>query len=427
MKPDINQLTMMSKEIKQTISLRDARRLAIRQALLSKSIPLARGIKGAARAIEHLGYVQIDTIAVIERAHHHTLWTRIPDYRPEMIEELLAKDRRVFEYWGHAASYLPMSDYRFYMPRMRAFPRGNGWIKRMYEGHKQVMKEVLARIKREGPLTSSDFKAPQDRKRGTWWDWKPAKTALELLLWRGDLMVSARRNFQRVYDLTQRVLPDSLDTSMPGPAEVARFRVERALSAYGIATEREILDHLHLSSKASDSKEVGSALAGMVRSDEAVRLTVGHSDAPIYYALSRVLDETASLRKDRRHLHLLSPFDNLVIQRRRLERLFGFPYTLECYLPRAKRKYGYFTLPILWGDEFVGRLDPKAERASTTLRIESILFEPGFNEFEKLAPPLAKNIISLARFNSCNRVSLLKVTPGKIKPLLERLLNALIT
>ncbi|MBA7698532.1 hypothetical protein ES703_107210 [subsurface metagenome] len=184
-----------------------ARRLPLHSQLLDGRTKLPKGKEGIAQAIEKLGYVQIDTIAVINRAHHHTLWTRRPDYSPAMLDELQAKDRRVFEYWGHAASYLPMKDYRYYIPRMRAFPWGDGWIKRMHERHKDVMKDVLERITKEGPLGSADFKAPDGKKRGAWWDWKPAKTALELLMWRGDLMVTERRNFQRIYDLTERVLP----------------------------------------------------------------------------------------------------------------------------------------------------------------------------------------------------------------------------
>ena len=225
---------------KTTLSLRSARRIAFRAQLLDGKGRFPSGKKGVARTIEKLGYVQIDTISVIERAHHHTLWTRRQDYDPRMLHELQAVDRRVFEYWGHAASYLPISDYRYYLPLKRDYrnPRSK-WTRQMLEKHGHLMDSVLERIRVEGPLGSRDFEPPPGIKRGTWWDWKPRKTALELLFWRGDLMVRERRNFQRLYDLTERVLPPETDTRIPDEDELGRFLVRRALSAHGVARERE--------------------------------------------------------------------------------------------------------------------------------------------------------------------------------------------
>ncbi|TET23545.1 MAG: winged helix-turn-helix domain-containing protein [Candidatus Stahlbacteria bacterium] len=396
-----------------------ARRLPLHSQLLDGRTKLPKGKEGIAQAIEKLGYVQIDTIAVINRAHHHTLWTRRPDYSPAMLDELQAKDRRVFEYWGHAASYLPMKDYRYYIPRMRAFPWGDGWIKRMYERHKDVMKDVLERITKEGPLGSADFKAPDGKKRGAWWDWKPAKTALEMLFWKGDLMVTERRNFQRIYDLTERVLPGGVDTTVPDPAEVARFRVKRALCAHGIATQREILDHLHISSK----EKVPDALDEMVDSGEVIPMKIKGFEGINYYVLSDVLRNASRLRKRNPRLHLLSPFDNLIIHRPRTERLFGFSYSLECYTPPAKRKFGYFCLPILWGEQFVGRLDPKADRKQKTLVVRNLVFEGGFKHYEGILPALAEKLKALASFNRCEKVLIEQTMPGKVKTHLSRTLR----
>ena len=152
------------------ISQRLARRIAINAQLLDGRAKLPKGKEGVARAIEHLGYIQIDTIAVIERAHNHTLWTRRPDYKPEMLDSLLSRDRLLFEYWGHAASYLPIGDYRFYIPRMRYFlDPHNKWEKQRLEKFGHMMKPVLERIRKEGPLGSKDFTPPKDSKKGTWW------------------------------------------------------------------------------------------------------------------------------------------------------------------------------------------------------------------------------------------------------------------
>src|SRR5512137_1942744 len=165
-----------------SISEKTARRLVLHAQLLDGRTKIKKGKAGVAQAIGHLGYVQIDTIAVIERAHHHTLWTRVPGYRPEHLHQAHAVDRSVFEYWGHAASFLPMGDYRFYIPMMRGFldPKG-GWYRGWGEKYGDHLQPVLKRIREEGPLAARDFANPTGRGRGPWWDWKPAKAALEML------------------------------------------------------------------------------------------------------------------------------------------------------------------------------------------------------------------------------------------------------
>ena len=190
------------------ISPEIARKIALKAQLLDGSMKFPKGKEGVAQAIEKLGYVQIDTINIIERAHNHTLWTRRPDYKPEMLHELQSRDRRVFEYWGHAASYLPTTDYRYYIPMMRSFadPKSK-WVQGRFKKYGHLMKPILERIRKEGALSSRNFETLTDKSRGTWWDWRPSKVALELLFWKGDLMITERRNFQRVYDLTERVLP----------------------------------------------------------------------------------------------------------------------------------------------------------------------------------------------------------------------------
>ncbi|MBN2380979.1 YcaQ family DNA glycosylase [candidate division WOR-3 bacterium] len=396
-----------------------ARRVALNGQLLDGRTSFPKGKEGITRIIEKLGYVQIDTINVINRAHHHTLWTRKADYDPAMLSELQVKDRRVFEYWGHAASYLPMKDYRFYVPMMRSFPDTWGSRSRqLYEKNKHLLAGILDRIRKEGPLGSADFNAPEGKKRGTWWDWKPAKTALELLMWMGKLMVTERRGFQRVYDLTERVLPPGVDGPVPSREEVARFRVRRALRTHGIATEREIIDYLHISS----TNLVPDALAELTDSGEVREIKIHGLDDTRYHALTDVLERSSKLRKSKPKLHILSPFDNFVINRTRVERLFGFSYTLECYLPREKRKYGYFTLPLLWGEEFAGRLDTKADRKEKTLIIRNVVMEPGFAAYDGLIPALAAKLKDLARFNLCEGVKVERSIPAKIEASLVKLL-----
>ena len=254
----------------ETISQKTARRLALHAQLLDGRTSLLKGKDGVAQAIGHLGYVQIDTISVIERAHHHTLWTRMPGYKPEHLHKALAIDRTIFEYWGHAASILPMGDYRFYLPMMRSFydPK-NSWFREWGEKYGSYIGPVLKRIREEGPKAARDFENPAGRKKGPWWDWKPAKAALEMLFWRGELMIRERRGFERIYDLTERVLPDGIDTRMPEPGELGRFIVKRALTALGAANEKEIRDYIRI----GDKNIIAKSLKEMASTAEIVQLS----------------------------------------------------------------------------------------------------------------------------------------------------------
>ncbi len=387
-----------------------ARRMLLHAQLLDGKSPAGRGREGVARTVGHLGYVQIDTISVIERAHHHTLRTRIPGYEPEHLHLAQAVDRSVFEYWGHAASYLPMGDYRFYLPAMEGFRApGDSWYRGWVESHGVQMEPVLKRIREEGPLSAREFGNPEGKRKGPWWDWKPAKAALELLFWRGELMIRERRGFERVYDLRERVLPPETDTRVPGPEELGRFIARRALNALGIAGGKEIRDYIRI----GDRKSVSEALKGMLSAGEIVRLGVGDRREPAY-ALPALLEEAGRMRPGKPRVRLLSPFDNLAISRLRLKERFGFEYTLECYTPKAKRSHGYFVLPILFGEEIVGRLDPKADRPGKTLVVRRLSLEPGSEARDGLITELARALSDLACFNRCERVVLEEVRPIKL-------------
>ncbi len=400
-----------------SLSLCDARRLAVQAQLLDGHAGLPEGKEGAAGAIDRLGYVQIDTISVVERAHHHALRTRCSDYAPWMLDELLAVDRRVFEYWGHAASYLPIRDFRYYLPRMQRSPtreRGQAWLTE----NRTVVDAVLDRIQAEGPLSSKDFHSSDQGRRGTWWDWKPAKMALEMLFSQGKLMVTARRNFQRIYDLTERVLPDTVDTNAPSDDEVHRFLVRRALDAYGVANQREIRMHID----GAGAAEIGNALASLLDEREIVQISIAGVDGQPDYTTPETLDRVGKLPDPERCV-LLSPFDNLIIQRNRTERLFGFNYSLECYVPAAKRVHGYFVFPILHGDRFIGRLDPKADRKTKTLIVRKLGFEPAIARIADILPKLADTIADFARCNGCETVTFENLRPTSHQRALQRLVR----
>ena len=402
------------------ISASRAQKVALQSQLLDHTGRIPAGKKGVAHVIETLGYIQLDTIAVIQRAHHHTLWTRCQDYTAEMLHQLQAVDRRIFEYWGHAASYLPTSDYRFYKPRMQRFVDPvSKWEKQRFEKYGHLMKPVLERIRKEGPLSSKDFAPSSGKKGGTWWDWRPTKVALELLFWRGELMITERRNFHRIYDLTERVLPGHIDTKMPTDDELGRFFVNRALTAYGIAQEKEIREHIH----GAENNIIADALHDMTATGEIQPITVGGIKNAQFFALSDVLNSQTDQAKSSVKLHILSPFDNFIIQRDRISRLFDFDYVLECYLPSPKRKYGYFVLPILYGGRFVGRFDPKADRKKSTFIILNLHFEHGFKISDRFIKLFADRLAKLARFNECDQIKVQKTSPAKAKSAIEKALQ----
>ena len=402
-----------------SISQKMARRLALHAQLLDGKIKIKKGKEGIVQTIEHLGYVQIDTISVIERAHHHTLWTRVPGYKSSHLHETHAADRNIFEYWGHAASYLPIKDYRFYIPMMRSFydPK-NSWFRGWGEKYGSYLEPVLKRICEEGPKAARDFENPDGREKGPWWDWKPAKAALEMLFWRGELMVRERRGFERIYDLTERVLPEGTDTRMPEPGELGRFIVQRALAALGIASEKEIRDYIRI----GDKNMIANAIKEMRAADEIVPLAVeGTSGA--FYAMPDGWAKASGLRAGPPRVRLLNPFDNLVISRSRLQERFAFDYTLECYTPKHKRNYGYFVLPILFGENIVGRLDPKADRKSKTFFVRQLTLEPGVDSTGGLIPELGRALGDLARFNGCQKIALENIQPKKLSAPLEKILK----
>lgn len=391
------------------VSLARARAFILHRQMLSDGS--ASGTANVLQVLGRLGYVQIDTINVVERAHHHTLWSRAAGYRPDMLGEL-QKGGKVFEYWAHAMCYLPMADYRFYRRHMAEFPDRSRWYQGYYKKYGRLAEEVLARIKAEGPLSAADFEAPKRRKRQGWWDWKPAKTALEMLFYRGDLMVADRRGFQRVYDLTPRVLPKGIDASLPGEKEARRFFVRRALSAMGLAAEGDIGKYIAVGGKP------GAVLAEMEKNKEVIRVQITGLAKP-QFALAELLDEMEGKPSPGEGVKLLSPFDNAVILRQRTRDLFGLDFSMECYLPHNKRKYGYFSLPILWRNVLVGRLDPKADREAGALVVRSLHLER--RQPESFFSELAAELERYADFNRCGSIKLEGPRAESVKKLAKHL------
>jgi len=393
--------------ITESLSISQARKLV----LLSQRVPPLKQAGSALDAtlstIEHLGYIQIDTISAIQRAHHHTLWNRNPQYLTSHLDELMI-NKKIFEYWSHAAAYLPMCDYRFCLPRKQAIAKGkeNHW----YDRDEKLMKSVLKRIDTEGPLMAKDF----DYKGGKTGEWqtKPVKQALENLFMQGELMIPYRANFHKVYDLTERVLPDNVDRTTPGTEEYARFLLARYLQANGLGKASE-MTYLLKNTKAL----IISVLQELLSSGEVIQTSVSGTN---YYVLPASLD-LLNKPLSRSQLKILSPFDNLLIQRKRTLELFGFDYFLECYVPASKRKFGYFALPVLWDGKLVARMDCKADRKKSHLHIHHLALESGLAKTEDFAIALSKELVSFLQFNECTGLTIHRTSPHSFKHELERL------
>ena len=374
------------------IALTFLQQLALSQQGLGAQSAFGSGLDGTLRAIEHLGYVQIDTLSVIERAHHHVLWSRVPGYAPEHLNQLCTQGQ-IFEYWFHAAAYLPMRDYRFALPRMQTFQRGESPYFKSVEP--KLMAEILARVRGEGELRSRDLK---DRNQGAWWNQGPGRRALDKLFMQGDVMIRERKGMEKIYVLPEQLLPADTDLSEPSVQEMAAHLLEQALRAHGVVTWTQLV-HLR----------TGKALRAAVRELLDAQVAAGHlisltdSAQPDTYLQPSAL-APSSHRKPADKVQLLSPFDNAVIHRDRLQQLFGFNYRLESYTPAAKRIYGYFCLPILWRGRFAGRVDCKANRTSKRLDVLSLHLETGIAANARFTEKLNQALHELALFCGCNQV-----------------------
>ena len=399
-------------EITQPQTLARLRRIALSAQGLLQAQPFGQGIAGARKAISHLGYVQIDTISMVERAHHHVLHSRVPKFKPAMTNELLLNGD-IFEYWSHAAAFLPVDDFRFSLPYKHALKSGQThWYK---NPDKKLIRELLARIRSDGPLRSRDLEATTKKTGAGWWDWKPAKKALEQMYMQGDLMVCNREGFQKSYDLTERVLPSQVNTKMPSIEEFAEHLVDQQLRCHGLLSLKGIT-YLRRNAELRKAVKdrVNDRLAqGML---EQIQLSSGE----VFILESGALDRPLPRLSNR--MLILSPFDNTVIQRDRLKALFEYDYQIECYVPEAKRQYGYFSLPLLYRGEFIGRMDCKAHRKVSHLEIESLYFEQ--HEFDEglLITAFVEAIKQFRQFQKCDKVSLTKAYP---KHLTQRLRSAL--
>ena len=322
---------------------------------------------------------------------------------------MLASDpveRRLYEYWKKAACLIPLCNYRYSLPRMRILSEGRnkGWSEWLAQDHNsEIVDHVKARITAEGPLRTSDFEYDGPR-RGSWWDWKPTKIALEHLYNSGELMIAGRVNFHRVYDLKERVLPDWVDQTEPTPEEAYRHQIEEGALALGICNAYQAAEYSYL--KRTVARPVIQALVeegvlieveGTTASGETIPLVLHRERLK---DLQRILD--GDLKAER--TSFLSPFDSLFWAQGRDLALWNFSKLIEMYVPEAKRIYGYYSMPILHHDRLVGRFDPKLERKTGTLILRSLYLEPEIEPDDALVADVAAAMRDFMAFHEASNL-----------------------
>ena len=331
------------------------------------------------REIERLGFVQMDSINVAERAHHHILMSRLDGYRPAMATKLLERDRSLFEHWTHDAAMIPIDAFPHWRHRFRPFPPAapppdSHWGRRMGDDPKAVLRHVVTRIRKEGPLMSADFEHERQRGRGKWWDWKPQKSALEYLWRAGKLAISGRVNFNKQYDLVERVIPEKQLAGKPRRGESVDWACRQALERLVFATPKE-LAHFY------DSVTVAEARAWCTRAERRGEIepvlvrNAGGGEPQERYAATGWEQSARTLPDFPDRMRLLSPFDPVLRDRDRAHALFGFDYRFEAFVPAAKRRYGYYVMPILERGALIGRVDAKLHRDQGRLAVRGPWWE----------------------------------------------------
>ncbi len=379
------------------------------------------------KAIKEIAAVQIDSISVVARSHHLTLRNRVKDYQPNQLWKAL-RQHHVFETWAHACCIVPIEEYPYYWHYTQRDPSTfHSWYRNLYNKHRDLMDVVEARIRDEGPLSSRDFEDPSGKKRGGFWDWKPAKIALDLLWNTGRIAVQERKSFLRVYDLTERVIPSKYFDQKVERDQVWRFFLERSLDCLVASTPKQLLEYIDLKNYALDygseqrprnrTKIMEQLLGQFEQEDLVTRIEIPNTKHT-YYVLTRQLPFLHKVQ-DRRHslsrVWFINPFDNLVWDRLRAQELFGMKIRLEAYTPPAKREFGYYIMPILWQHRLIGRLDPKADRPSGTLILRNLEVDVPRNQLAAIIDPIREELERFKRFHNLSKVQIDRANPVKLK------------
>jgi len=392
------------------LSNAEARRIFLARQGLSAPPGRMLGKAGLLQLIHDIGFVQVDSIATVERAHHQILFSRNQTYRREHLAELLEEDGELFENWTHDASIIPSAFFRYWKHRFRREGETilERWRKWREPGFEEAFGETYERIASGGAVLSRDLKA-EDHKSGGWWNWHPNKTALEYLWRTGKVGIARRENFQKVYDLVERVLPPHHHAPDVDHDAFVDWACRSALERLGFATHGEIAAFWALI-----SPEEAKAWVEAHR-DELRLVSVEPADGGkprASHAFAGFPGSLGDIPEPPQRLRVLSPFDPLIRDRNRTERLFGYFYRIEVFVPEPKRQYGYYVFPLLEGDRLVGRIDMKADRKAGTLDVRRLWWEPKVRASAGRMERLEAELARLAKFTGVEDVRWLEGARG---------------
>ncbi|MFJ6421638.1 winged helix-turn-helix domain-containing protein [Streptomyces hydrogenans] len=378
------------------LSAAEARRIALRAQGFLGAPDRRAGVRGVLR---HLGQVQLDTISVLARSHELIPYARLGAVGRTTVEEAYWSDGHAFEYWSHAACILPVEEWPLFAFRRRAYRDRPHWHHELSDGS---YAKVIDQLRTEGPRTATELGGAKNK--GEWWDWSDTKIAVERALMYGEVVVTERRGWKRVYDLAERAIPESLRHDSFDDTECVRRLVRQAGEALGVGTRTDIADYHRLKAEQFDAVVADSGL---------VPVTVEGWGKPAWADPAALATEP----RGRHRTTLLSPFDSLVWERARTERIFGFTHRLEAYVPKPKRVHGYFAMPVLAGGRLVGRVDPAREGRTLVAKQVSL-------EGPKAVPAVAQALLEAAEWVGCDAVRVERLDPPELTPLLVKALDA---
>ncbi|MET8973643.1 winged helix-turn-helix domain-containing protein [Streptomyces hydrogenans] len=378
------------------LSAAEARRIALRAQGFLGAPDRRAGVRGVLR---HLGQVQLDTISVLARSHELIPYARLGAVGRTTVEEAYWSDGHAFEYWSHAACILPVEEWPLFAFRRRAYRDRPHWHHELSDGS---YAKVIDQLRAEGPRTATELGGAKNK--GEWWDWSDTKIAVERALMYGEVVVTERRGWKRVYDLAERAIPESLRHDSFDDTECVRRLVRQAGEALGVGTRTDIADYHRLKAEQFDAVVADSGL---------VPVTVEGWGKPAWADPAALATEP----RGRHRTTLLSPFDSLIWERARTERIFGFTHRLEAYVPKPKRVHGYFAMPVLAGGRLVGRVDPAREGRTLVAKQVSL-------EGPKAVPAVAQALREAAEWVGCDTVRVERLDPPELTPVLVKALDA---
>lgn len=384
------------------VSNKSARRIFLAKQGLSASPSRAMDKPDLLQLIHDLGFVQIDSISTVERAHNQILFSRNQTFRKEHLKQLLEEDRALFEHWTHDAAIVPSAFYPYWKQKFRRSeaPMRKRWAKWHGEDFDKAFDETYQRIAENGAVMAREVK-DAEHKSGGWWQWHPSKKALEFFWHTGKLAISGRQNFQKIYDLSERVIPDAHRATEFSHDEFIDWACRSALERLGFATHGEIAAFWDLVSP-EEAKTWVEANRGEL--DDLEIECTGGAKPRASYALKGLPVNMEDWPEPPGRIRVLSPFDPLLRDRNRAERLFGFRYRIEVFVPEPKREYGYYVFPLLEGDRMIGRIDMKADRKAGVLNVTRLWLEPKIRVSAGRMARLDAELARVARFAGVSEI-----------------------